>query len=68
MRVPPLIAPLAAAGAAVALAAGALTTGVVTAAPAAAATGYTWGNVQIGGGAEEYIGGEFVAAPDFDPA
>ncbi len=57
MRVPPLIAPLAAAGAVAALAAGALAAAapvpaaaVPAPAAAAAGTGYGWGNVEVVGG------------------
>lgn len=50
MRLPPVTAPLAAAGAVTALAVAALTGTVAAAPPAVAASGYTWGNVEIGGG------------------
>ncbi|MBO3093477.1 cellulose-binding domain-containing protein [Cellulomonas dongxiuzhuiae] len=52
MRVPPVIAPLAVAGAVAALVLGAASGGSATATATAstAATGYTWGNVEIGGG------------------
>lgn len=49
MRVPPLIVPLSATAAAAALVVGTLVAGAASAAPATD-TGYTWGNVQIGGG------------------
>ncbi|GAA4624090.1 cellulose-binding domain-containing protein [Cellulomonas oligotrophica] len=50
MRVPPLLGPWAAAGVAAALVAGGVAAGVADAAPAAAASAYDWGNVEIVGG------------------